>query len=90
MLADIMTKPIPATQLCALRDKLGIQGPKSSRVGVLARRRLDQPQPTGRYWNLQVWILVLCMLQFVKVSQTTIRSKLCSMMGLEIAKGFAN
>ena len=29
MLADIMTKPIPATQFCVLRGKLGIQGPRA-------------------------------------------------------------
>ena len=29
MLADIMTKPIPAAQFCLLRGKLGIQGPRA-------------------------------------------------------------
>ena len=37
---------------------------------VLARRRLDQQRPTGKYRNLQVWILGLCMLQLVEVPQT--------------------
>ena len=46
MLADIMTKPIPATQFWAQKQ--------SSRVGVLARRRFDQQQPTGKYRKLQV------------------------------------
>ncbi|CAH0517400.1 unnamed protein product [Peronospora belbahrii] len=32
MLADIMTKPIPATQFCTLRSKLGIKDPSSCRV----------------------------------------------------------
>ena len=53
---------------------------------MLARRRLDQQQPLDKYRNLQVWILGLCMLQFVDVPQTTIWSRMRSMMGLEVAK----
>ena len=30
MLADLMTKPIPATQFCVLRKKLGVQGPEAA------------------------------------------------------------
>ena len=30
MLADLMTKPIPATQFCVLRNKLGVQGPEAA------------------------------------------------------------
>ena len=42
MLADIMTKPIPATQLCTLRSKLEIQEPRAVKArGVLSRMRLD-------------------------------------------------
>ena len=58
---------------------------KNDRPLLLARRRLNQPQPTGKYRNLQVWILGLCILQFRLSSTDDYTVKIVLRMGGNVA-----